>query len=178
MRRRSTAVYSLALFSFGLAWGTLVAPAFADRSYILEAVIPVPAGPANPFAGGQFTTYDIGFVDSTTQLYYLADRTNASIDIFSAATNMFVGRIGGFQGIQPPPPAAPINTSSGAATAIAPCRGSTSQAIRPSRVRRSPPCSMATRSPPPSASTKAPSTRRTITSCSGTTRQPRLRLSR
>src|SRR5215470_14621723 len=113
MRRRFFTVYSLVLFSFGLVWGTLVAPAFADRSYILEAVIPVPAGPANPFPGGQFTTYDIGFFDSTTQLYYLADRTNASVDVFSAATNMFVGRIGMFQGIQPPPPTAPNNAISG-----------------------------------------------------------------
>ena len=111
MRRRFSAVYSLVLFSFGLAWGTLVTPAFADRSYILEAVIPVPAGPANPFPGGQFTTYDIGFFDSTTQLYYLADRTNASVDVFSAATNMFVGRIGMFQGIQPTPPMAPANNA-------------------------------------------------------------------
>lgn len=112
MRRRFSTVYSLVLFSFGLAWGTPVAPAFAD-AYFLQAVIPVPAGPANPFPGGQFTTYDIGFFDSTTQLYYLADRTNATVDVYSAATNMFVGRIGMFQGIQPPPPAAPINAVSG-----------------------------------------------------------------
>src|SRR5215467_7183879 len=113
MRRRFSAVYSLVLFSFGLAWGTLVTPAFADRSYILEAVIPVPASSANPFPGGQFTTYDIGFFDSQTQLYYLADRTNASVLVASAATNMFVGRIGMFSGIQPPPPAAPNNAISG-----------------------------------------------------------------
>src|SRR5215471_4068421 len=110
MRRRLSAVYSLVLFSLGLAWGTPVAPAFAD-AYFLQAVLPVPAGPANPFAGGQFTTYDIGFFDSTTQLYYLADRTNASVDVFSAATNMFVGRIGMFQGIQPTPPMAPANNA-------------------------------------------------------------------
>src|SRR5215470_1514446 len=112
MRRKLSAVYSVVLFAFGVAWGTPVAPAFAD-AYFLQAVIPVPFGPANPFAGGQFTTYDISFFDSKTQLDYVADRTNASIDIFSAATNMFVGRIGGFQGILPPPPAAPINAISG-----------------------------------------------------------------
>jgi hypothetical protein len=94
----------------GLAWGIAVAPALATPVYVLKTAIPVPPSAANPFAG-QFTTYDIGFFDAKTQLYYLADRTNASVDIFSAATNSFVGRIGGFQGIQPPPPAVPPNNA-------------------------------------------------------------------
>lgn len=114
MRRRLSAVYSLVLFSFGVAGGTMVGPAYADPQYFLQTVIAVPPSSANPFLpAGQFTTYDISFFDSKTQLDYVADRTNATVDVFSAATNMFVGRIGMFQGIQPPPPAAPINAISG-----------------------------------------------------------------
>src|SRR5262249_53879226 len=46
-----------------------------------------------------------------------ADRSNASVDVFSAKTNSFVGRIGGlnheFVGQNPPPPAAPVTAMSG-----------------------------------------------------------------
>jgi hypothetical protein len=77
--------------------------------------IPVPASPDNTNPGGSFTSYDIMWVDNG--LVYLADRSNASVDIFSAATNTFVGRIGGtghvFVGQNPPPPAAPVTAQSG-----------------------------------------------------------------
>ena len=57
--------------------------------------IPIPADPVRNNTGGIFTSYDIAWFDGTTQLMYLADRSNASVDIFSAKTNSFVGRIGG-----------------------------------------------------------------------------------
>src|SRR6266851_4007130 len=83
-------------------------PALAGPTYVLFTTIPVPPSPDNNVAGAKFTAYDISFFDANTQLDYLADRSNASIDIFSAKTNTFVGRIGGtgnlFVGIQPPPP--------------------------------------------------------------------------
>ncbi len=83
-------------------------PALAGPTYVLFTTIPVPPSPDNNVAGAKFTLYDISFFDANTQLDYLADRSNASIDIFSAKTNTFVGRIGGtgnlFVGIQPPPP--------------------------------------------------------------------------
>ncbi len=66
--------------------------------YSLETTIPVPAAPTN--ATGLFTTYDISFFDANTQLYYLADRSNASVDVFSATTDSFVARLPGYQGIQ------------------------------------------------------------------------------
>ena len=84
--------------------------------YQLEGLIPVPAAPDNQAPGGAFTTYDISFFDGTTQQYYLGDRSNAAVDIFSATTNSFVGRVGGsggvFSGIQPSL-AAPNNDISG-----------------------------------------------------------------
>jgi hypothetical protein len=56
--------------------------------------IPVPASDDNS-VGGNFDTFDISFFDASTQLDYVADRSNAAVDIFSAATNTFVGRVGG-----------------------------------------------------------------------------------
>ncbi len=87
MRLRSL---SLGLVAFGIA----VAPAAATAAYVLKTLIAVPASADNT-AGGKFVTYDISYFDPLTQLDYLADRSNASVDIFSAVTNTFVGRIGG-----------------------------------------------------------------------------------
>src|SRR5713101_6480134 len=77
-------------------------PALAGPTYVLLTTIPVPASGDNT-QNGAFTAYDIAFFDGTTQLMYLADRSNASVDIFSAKTNSFVGRVGSFVGIQPQP---------------------------------------------------------------------------
>ena len=85
MRKRLTV---LAAMTLGLAAG----PALAQ--YAFQGTIAVPASPDNS-VGGKFATYDISFFSPTTQLDYVADRSNASVDIFSAATNTFVGRIGG-----------------------------------------------------------------------------------
>src|SRR5258708_8644678 len=49
-----------------------------------------PAGPIDEF--------DIGYVDQKSQRYYLADRSNKSVDIFDAKTNKFIGSVGGFVG--------------------------------------------------------------------------------
>jgi hypothetical protein len=94
----STLVFLAVVFGSG--------PALAGPTYVLLTTIPVP-GSADNAQGGVFTTYDIAFFDGTTQLLYLADRSNASVDVFSATTNSFVGRVGGsgglFVGIQPKP---------------------------------------------------------------------------
>ncbi len=116
MRQRYSAVYSFVLFSFALMFGS--SPAAADPLYHLLTTIPVPPSADNA-QGGAFTTYDIAYFDGTTQLMYLADRSNASVDIFSAKTNTFTGRVGGtgnlFVGIQPKPvnPATANNDISG-----------------------------------------------------------------
>ncbi len=90
-------------------------PALADPLYHLLTTIAVPSNPAGNVQGGAFTGYDIAYFDGTTQLMYLADRSNASVDIFSAKTNSFVGRVGSFVGIQPQPvnPATVNNDISG-----------------------------------------------------------------
>ena len=90
----------LGLTALGL--GLLSAmPALAGpfTPYTLQTIIPVPTGPGNT-VGGQFKTYDIAFFDANTQNYYLADRSNASIDVFSAKTDTFVTRINGYVGQQ------------------------------------------------------------------------------
>jgi len=99
-----------------LALGLGTSQALGAPTYSLTTLLPVPASPDNNVAG-LFTAYDNGAFDGTTQNYYLADRSNASIDIYSASDNSFVGRIGGtgnlFTGVQPPPPAAINNSISG-----------------------------------------------------------------
>jgi len=93
MRWTTTAIISSALFILALGLGA--GPALADPiKFELLTTIPVPATDQNT-VGGKFATYDIAFFDGTTQLMYLADRSNASVDVFSAKTNSFVGRIGG-----------------------------------------------------------------------------------
>ncbi|HEV3178308.1 MAG TPA: hypothetical protein VGZ72_20100 [Stellaceae bacterium] len=52
------------------------------------------SNPAGPIDG-----FDISFVDQKTQRYYLADRTNKSVDIFDAKTDKFLGSVPGFIGV-------------------------------------------------------------------------------
>src|SRR5260221_731294 len=52
-----------------------------------------------PIPGMQMKAFDISWVDADTQLYYLADRSNAAIDVVDAKRNVFVRQIhGGFHG--------------------------------------------------------------------------------
>lgn len=67
-------------------------PADAAPTYSLLTTLPIPASTSNP--SGNFTGYDLSVVDPSTQLYYLTDRSNNGIDVFSAKTNTFVTRIG------------------------------------------------------------------------------------
>jgi hypothetical protein len=67
----------------------------AQAAYVLTGVIAVPASPQNVQPGGVFDSFDNSYFDPLTQLDYVADRSNAAVDIFSAMNNSFVGRIGG-----------------------------------------------------------------------------------
>jgi len=59
--------------------------------------VPVPGSAFNP--SGKMFVFDISWVDQATQLYYLADRSNAVIDVVNARTDTFVRQIaGGFKG--------------------------------------------------------------------------------
>src|ERR1700730_11628350 len=49
--------------------------------------------PGNPLR------FDISWVDQDRARYYLADSGNASVDVFDAENNLFIGRISGFHGI-------------------------------------------------------------------------------
>ena len=97
-----------ARLSFALA-GVLSAAAagiaFADDdartapAVKLLTTIPVPINPkaAPPSTG--MKSFDISWVDAGTELYYLADRSNQTVDVVDARHNRFVKQImGGFRG--------------------------------------------------------------------------------
>jgi len=87
-----------AAFGLALAFGCGITPALAGPSYSLLTTIPVPPDESNPNPGGIFNAFDISFFDPTTQLDYVADRSNAGIDVFSAKTDTYVTRVPGFVG--------------------------------------------------------------------------------
>jgi PEP-CTERM motif len=80
------------------------------------ADIAVPASPSNTI-GGKFAAFDISFFDPATGLDYVADRSNAAVDVFAAPSNTFATRIGGsfptFAGALPPDPVGGPNSTSG-----------------------------------------------------------------
>jgi DNA-binding beta-propeller fold protein YncE len=53
-------------------------------------------GPDIPPAG--LWAFDISYVDDQSQTYYLADASNASVDLVDTRTNTLIGQIGGFRG--------------------------------------------------------------------------------
>lgn len=52
-------------------------------------------------SGGKMYVFDISWVDQGTQLYYLADRSNAVVDVVNAKTGAFVKQIQGASTAQP-----------------------------------------------------------------------------
>jgi hypothetical protein len=50
--------------------------------------------------GKPLTSSDIAWVDPGTERFYLADRSNAGVDIIDAENDTFVGRVPGFAGIK------------------------------------------------------------------------------
>jgi hypothetical protein len=77
---------------------TLPAPVARAQNLTFDTFIPVPAGPANQQPGGAFSSFDISFADPVTGNIFIADRSNASVDIFSGSTLQFLGRATGFTG--------------------------------------------------------------------------------
>lgn len=70
-------------------------------SMLLAASVPASATPTYAFqqsltipGAATFSSYDLSQFDASNQLYYLSDRSNLGIDVFSAATNSYVTRIG------------------------------------------------------------------------------------
>src|SRR5438874_8868354 len=73
--------------------GSSATPASADNSaptYHQTALITVPGAP--------LMSFDISFVERSSQTYFLADRSNKAIDIFDASSNTFETRVAGFVG--------------------------------------------------------------------------------
>ena len=67
-------------------------PAFA-LPYSLLTTIGIPTTGSNT-TGGRLTSFDISYFDGNTQNYYLADRSNNTVDVLSAATNSLVTQFG------------------------------------------------------------------------------------
>jgi hypothetical protein len=65
----------------------------------LLKTVPIPGTSANT-TNGKLYSFDISFVDQSTQTYYLADRSNAAVDVVDAQTGTLVGQIAGdFTGV-------------------------------------------------------------------------------
>ena len=58
----------------------------------LLKTIPIPGTAANA-TNGKLYSFDISFIDELTQTYYLADRSNAAVDVVDAKTAAFIGQI-------------------------------------------------------------------------------------
>jgi hypothetical protein len=71
-------------------------PAAALR---LINIIPINGTAASPSTS--MFSFDISFVDQTTGLYYLADRSNAALDVVDTTTERLIGQIGGNAAFQP-----------------------------------------------------------------------------
>src|SRR4051794_36837498 len=68
-----------------------------DRAARLLATVPVPTTASNTTNG--MYVFDISWVDQASRTYYLADRSNAVVDIVDTRTNALLLQLtGGFQG--------------------------------------------------------------------------------
>ena len=73
--------------------------AAATSALRLLKTVPIPGTGANT-TNGKLYSFDISFVDPSTQTYYLADRSNAVVDVIDAKTGTLVKQIpGGFKGV-------------------------------------------------------------------------------
>jgi hypothetical protein len=95
---QSLTLKTTAVVGAALAYACGGTPASAEPLYQQLTTIAIPSDASNPNTPPIFNAFDISFFDPTTQLDYVADRSNAGIDIFSAKTDTFVGRIPGFVG--------------------------------------------------------------------------------
>jgi hypothetical protein len=82
-----------------IALAAMAGPAVAGPLTLL-GYIPVPADTANVQPGGAFSSFDISYADPVTGNIFIADRSNASVDIFSGSSLTFLGRATGFTGQQ------------------------------------------------------------------------------
>jgi len=95
--RVSKHVLTACVVSALVAWGSglgSAGSAFADETFTATSAIAVPIAPGNPRAG--LGSFDIGFDDPVLQLYLLADRSNAGLDVVdTSAVSNVSGNVGG-----------------------------------------------------------------------------------
>src|SRR6478672_3266664 len=75
-------------------------PAAAQVDNTNPILVPVPVGDPVVNPAGKFSAFDISFADSVTGDIFIADRSNAGVDIFSGSGLTFLGRATGFTGQQ------------------------------------------------------------------------------
>jgi hypothetical protein len=83
-----------------IALAATAGPAVADPLLTFQTYISIPADAANVQPGKAFSAFDISFADPVTGDIYIADRSNAGVDIFSGSSLTFLGRATGFTGQQ------------------------------------------------------------------------------
>jgi PEP-CTERM motif len=93
----------------GITLAAIAGPAVADPvvagpKVTFDTFIAVPADSANMQPGGAFSDFDAMFADPVTGRIFIADRSNAAVDIFSGRGEdpslTFLGRATGFTGQQ------------------------------------------------------------------------------
>ena len=100
---RSHRPLAAALLAACLLGGT----AQAEDGATYRRILTVPV-PGNPLA-----VFDISYVDHRLPLYYLADRSNAALDIVETVHNRFLTRVDGFVGVRNGPDGKPSTAVSG-----------------------------------------------------------------
>src|SRR5215470_1137654 len=78
-------------------------------------MVPIPVTAVNNTAGGMYS-FDISWVDQSTQTYFLADRSNRVVDVVDAQAGAFLGQISAnppFRGFLPCSPPAGANDCAG-----------------------------------------------------------------
>jgi hypothetical protein len=96
----------------GVAMAAIAGPAAAQVDNTNPTLVPVLPGDQFVNPSGKFSAFDISFADSVTGDIFIADRSNAGVDIFSGSGLTQIGRAAGFAGVQPPPSSGlPANNS-------------------------------------------------------------------
>ena len=81
-----TALASLLVLSVAHAQTKGATPTPDDRGLRLVTLTPIPVAPNNS-TGGAMYSFDISYVDQSTQAYYLADRSNRAVQFLDASGN-------------------------------------------------------------------------------------------
>ena len=84
-----------------IALAATAGPAAAQVDNPNPILVPVIAGDPLVNPSGTFTAFDISFADPVTGNIFIADRSNAGVDIFSGSGLTQIGRALGFVGVDP-----------------------------------------------------------------------------